>query len=87
MLLRGVEEENTIKGLRKIKEKQNVEINVAEIEIDRLNKEIVLLQEEIMQQNINFKDETKHRQLLSDLYEKGIIDENGNYVDDVNNEN
>ena len=40
-----------------------------------------------MQQNINFKDETKHRQLLSDLYEKGIIDENGNYVDDVNNEN
>ena len=86
LLLRDIDEEKTIKGLRKIKEKQSLEINAAEDKIDRLNREILILQAEIAQQNLSFKEEEKHRQLLSNLYDKGVIDENGNYINEENDE-
>ena len=81
LLLRDLEEEKTVKGLKRIKNQQSIQINEAEDEIEKLRKEISLLQSEIDQRDCYEKEEEKHRQLLSDLYEKGIIDEDGNYVD------
>ena len=53
MLLRDLEEEKTVKGLTKIKNMQEVKINEAENEIDKLRNEILLLQSEIEQRDVN----------------------------------
>ena len=63
LLLRDLEEEKTVKGLTKIKNMQEVRINEAENEIDKLRNEILLLQSEIEQRDVNEKEDEKHRQL------------------------
>ena len=57
-----------------------------ETKIHRLNREILILQAENTQQDLSFNDKEKHRQLLSNLYDKGVIDESGNYINENNDE-
>ena len=81
LLLRDKEEDKTVTGLKKIKERQSIEIKEAEEEISNLSQEILKLKQEVHQKNEELKENEKHRQLLGDLYDKGLIDFNGNLID------
>ena len=81
LLLRDLEEEKTVKGLKKIKDKQEAEPIEAGQEIRSLKDEILRLENEMELNNQRLIEENEHRELLSSLYEKGIIDEEGNLVE------
>ena len=81
LLLRDLEEEKTVKELKKIKDKQEAELIEAGQEIRMLKDEILRLENEMELNNQRLIEENEHRELLSSLYEKGIIDEEGNLVE------
>ena len=81
LLLRDKEEDKTMKGLKKIAEKNRQRYNQMCEENDYLKSEIEKLAEELDRKSDEAQDENKNRELLSDLYEKGIIDEEGNIIE------
>ena len=81
LLLRDKEEEKTMKGLKKISERNQQRYNQMWEENEYLKAEIEKLGDEIDRKRNKSKDDEKNRELLSDLYEKGIIDENGNIIE------
>ena len=46
-----------------------------------MSQEILKLKQEVHQKNEELKENEKHRQLLGDLYDRGLIDFNGNLID------
>ena len=70
-----------MKGLKKISERNQQRYNQMWEENEYLKAEIEKLGDEIDRKRNKSKDDEKNRELLSDLYEKGIIDENGNIIE------
>ena len=70
-----------MKGLKKISEKNRQRYNQMCEENDYLKAEIEKFAEELDRKRDEAQDENKNKELLSDLYEKGIIDEEGNIIE------
>ena len=65
----------------KEEEKQaDVKIIISERKIQSLKKEIERLKEILNQKEINSEQNEKYAELLSELYEKGIIDMDGKFI-------
>ena len=80
MLLRDKEEENTVKGLKNSIEKSRERYNEAWEENEYLKAEIEKLGEELDRNRNEYKKDDRNRELLGELFEKGIIDEDGNIL-------
>ena len=80
LLLRDQEEEKTVKGLKKIADNHKQRYNEIWEENDYLKGEIEKLGDELERRRNEMLDEDKNRELLSELYEKGVIDEDGNII-------
>ena len=81
LLLCDKEEEKTVKGIKNITESNKRRYVRAEEEVEFLKGEIEKLNDEIDKSKLILKEYGKHRDLLNELYHKGIIDEDGNFVD------
>ena len=81
LLLRDKEEEKTARGMRNIAESNRNRYIRAEEEVEFLKGQIEKLNDEIDKSRQILKEDEKHRDLLNELFHKGIIDEDGNFVD------
>ena len=78
--MRDKEEENTARGMRNIAE-SNRNRYKSWRRCEFLKEQIEKLNDEIDKSRQILKEDEKHRDLLNDLFHKGIIDEDGNFVD------
>ena len=69
-----------MKGLKKINSIQKKEIDDSYKTISNLKDKISKLTEQIKQKYDENDEDQKYRDILSDLYEKGLIDEEGNAI-------
>ena len=70
-----------MKGLKKIAKKTKSKYPAAESENEYLKEEIEKLQQELENWKNEEQEDNKNRELLNELYEKGIIDESGNIIE------
>ena len=80
MLLRDVEEEKTVKGLKISANKNKERYIVTETENEYLKEEIEKLTLELDKKKKEHNEDEDNRQLLGELFDRGIIDENGNIL-------
>ena len=75
--MRDREEEKTMKGLKRIAEENTQKYNDTKEQNKLLKKEIDELQDQLKNKQEELKEDAKNRELLNDLYSRGIIDEDG----------
>ena len=80
MFQRDIEEEKTVKCLKLNLNQNKEKCMEAETENELLKEEITKLSTELEHKTNEFKEDYKNRQLLADLYENGVIDEDGNLL-------
>ena len=79
-MLRDKEEDKNTKDLKKTIEKNKERYNQVWEENEYLKAEIEKLGDELDRNRKEFDKNDQNRELLSDLYEKGIIDEEGKII-------
>ena len=79
-MLRDKEEDKNTKDLKKTIEKSKERYNQVWEENEYLKAEIEKLGDELDRNSKEFDKNDQNRELLSDLYEKGIIDEEGKII-------
>ena len=79
-MLRDKEEDKNTKDLKKTIEKSKERYNQVWEENEYLKAEIEKLGDELDRNRKEFDKNDQNRELLSDLYEKGIIDEEGKII-------
>ena len=80
LLLRDLEEEKTLKGMKK-KVDEHKERCIRAEEVEFLKGQIEKLSDEVEKNKLIIKEDDKHRDLLNELYHKGIIDEDENFIE------
>ena len=70
-----------MKGMKKRADENKRRYIKAEEQVEFLKWEIEKLQDEIDKNSLVIKEDEKHRDLLNELYHKGIIDEDGNFIE------
>ena len=80
LLLRDQEEEKAVKGIKKIADKNKKKYIEMWNENEYLKSEIEKIEEELERRKNDGEENKRNRGLLSDLYERGIIDEDGNII-------
>ena len=70
-----------MKGMKKRADENKRRYIKAEEQVEFLKWEIEKLQDEIDKNSLVIKEDEKHRDLLNEFYHKGIIDEDGNFIE------
>ena len=80
LLLRDQEEEKTVKGIKKIADEHKRKYEAMLNENEYLKSEIERIEDELEKRKSDLNENDRNRDLSSELYEKGVIDEDGNII-------
>ena len=78
--MRDQEEEKTVEGIKKIADKNEKKYIEMWNENEYLKSKIEKIEEELVKRKNDGEENERNRGLLSDLYERGFIDEDGNII-------